>query len=234
MSEQEKTPEQKPTEKTFSQKDIEAERAHAQHFKTQYEDANTRLKNLETELSTLKNDKVAKAGDPKALEDRIKEVQTEIETRFSGKLSETETRAEKAERELKNLRVVKESVQTALGLGFHKGATKILEGVAQDNLDWQDGRIVVKGDDGKPLYSKANPRELMTAEEFFKDYADQNPFLVEATTRSGTMSGENKTGTSKGGLVRPPPNWESFTIDQKQDWMTKNPESAKALMRGQI
>ena len=66
-------------ERIFTQKDIEVERGHAQHFKQELEAVQNRYKGIDperyaamqAELDALKNDKVAKGGDPKELEARI-------------------------------------------------------------------------------------------------------------------------------------------------------------------
>lgn len=220
------TTEQSTTEKTYTQKDLDIERAHAQKFQTDLADTSKTVAALTAELNALKDKQATTSGDPKIIEARIAEKEKEIETRFSGKLTETEQRAVNAEKELKQIRVVSAGWTDALKVGFLPGAEELVKVVIEQHCDFVDGKRVVKGPDGKPMYSKTNPRELMQPEEFLRAYGADKPFLMKATTEGGADKGE-VTGGSK----RPVDlsSLRGLSPEAIQKHFENNPEASKAF-----
>lgn len=229
------------TTKTYTEADIERERAHAQHFKQLADEATANLKKFDgvdldklrtaaAEAERLKN--AAALGDPAKLEERINAARAEAEEaanrRFSSKLEELENTTKAQAKDLHTLRVTSVGLSKAFEVGFLPEAKKHIERELNERCEWKDGQIVVKGEDGKPMYSKANPRELMGVEEWLQSYGAENPYLMKPQTAQGTDDGKNRKVAS----VSPVrwPDFSSMTPSQQQEWFAANPEGAKRFM----
>lgn len=230
-----------PAAKTYTEKDIEIERANAQHFKQLADEAAAAIKKYQgvdidalkaaaAEAERLKNS--AALGDPKKLEERINEAKTaaeaEISKRYADKLSELEKERETQARELHKLRVTQVGITKALEVGFLPEAKRVVERELDERCMWQDGKIVVRGDDGKPMYSKVNPRELMDVEEFLRQFGNENAYLMKPSTARGTSDGKEKGSTATGAPIRWP-DFRSMSPDQQTAWFDANPEARKAF-----
>lgn len=231
------------TDKTYTQKDIDAERARVQRAEQMAQDAEDKAKELENrfnsmkgELDAFKNKSVV--GDEKAIEERIKAVRGEVEGEFQKnygkKIEDLEAQNQAKEKDLKRYRVTNEGLQKANGK-FLPESMKFVEQAIEQNCDWDGEKIVVRGSDGKPRLSPANPKSQMTIDEFIEEFAAQNSFMVNPQTRRGTDDGRNKAGSQNANkaIVPPPNGFEGWTVDQRQKWMTENPDSARAFMRSQ-
>lgn len=230
------------TEKVYSQKDIDAERARAQRAEQMAQEAEDRAKDLEgkfnkikTDFDGLKNKSVV--GDEKAIEERIKSVRGEVEEDFKKnygkKIEDLETANNQKDKELKRFRVTNEGLQKANGK-FLPEALKFVEQAIEQHCDWDGEKIVVKGSDGKPRLSPANPKSPMSVDEFLAEFADANPFMVPPTTRKGTDDGRTRTGSSQSqnkAVVAPPAGFEQMSQIDQQRWFEQNPESGRAYMK---
>lgn len=145
-------------------------------------------------------------GDPKKIEDLLKKAETEVANRFKNKLDEAEEKANKLANELKTLRVTEVALQKASSV-FIPESLEWVKRAVNDTCDYVDGNIVVKGQDGKPVYSKENPASLMGLDEFLKDFANKNPYMV-ANKQLGGSRRENETLNTSGG--------SALTADQQK------------------
>ncbi len=227
-------------EKTITQADLDAERAYAQKAQREAQEAQNQLKDLQTRMATLTSEldtfknKTA-AGDPKAVEERVKQARTEAEEQFKKtygtQLDELKTQNETKERELKRFRVTNVGLQKAAGK-FLPEAMGFVEQAIEQNCDYVDGKIVIKGQDGKPRMSPKDPRAEMSVDEFLEEFASKNLFMVPAETRKGTDNGTKKAASADTAEVKPPPaGFENWTEADRTKWMMENPASARALMR---
>lgn len=132
-------------------------------------------------------------GDPKKIEELLKKTETEVAERFKNKLQEESEKANKLANELKSLRVTEVALQKASSIFIPESLDWVKRAV-NDSCDYVDGAIVVKGQDGKPLYSKENPANLMGLDEFLKDFASKNTYMVANKQLSGTMQGKEQAG----------------------------------------
>ena len=132
-------------------------------------------------------------GDPKKIEELLKKTETEVAERFKNKLQEESEKANKLANELKSLRVTEVALQKASSIFIPESLDWVKRAV-NDSCDYVDGTIVVKGQDGKPLYSKENPANLMGLDEFLKDFASKNTYMVANKQLSGTMQGKEQAG----------------------------------------
>ena len=132
-------------------------------------------------------------GDPKKIEELLKKTETEVAERFKNKLQEESEKANKLANELKSLRVTEVALQKASSIFIPESLDWVKRAV-NDTCDYVDGAIVVKGQDGKPLCSKENPANLMGLDEFLKDFASKNTYMVANKQLSGTMQGKEQAG----------------------------------------
>jgi predicted RNase H-like nuclease (RuvC/YqgF family) len=227
-------------EKTYSQKEIDGERARVQAAQQQAQEAQDRVSDLEKQLGTMKTeidgfkDKAA-AGDPKAVEERVKQARADAEAdlrkSYGKQLDDNKTVIENQSKELNRFRVVNVGLQKATGK-FLDGAMPHVERHIEENGRFIDGRIVVMGKDGKPRMSPADPRTEMSLDELLDEFATANPFMVPPSTQRGTDDGKRKAGAAPNESVKPPPSgFEGWDVTARQKWMSENPESAKHYMR---
>jgi rubrerythrin len=212
-------------DKTFTIKDIEAERAHAQHFKQQYEELSGKYKGIDPEkyaqamqeLDSLKNKDAA--GDPKKLDERIAEKEREIADRFQSQLTTTQQERDAAKQELKHERATKPTLTKIATLVTGEDQALLLEPVIKSEADLVDGKVVFLGQDGKPRYSKTKPAELMSIDEYTEELKGRFPGSFKAETRNGAMNGAEST---KGGGS----NGKVLTMSE----ISKMPDGGKAYM----
>ena len=132
-------------------------------------------------------------GDPKKIEELLKKTETEVAERFKNKLLETEDKLNKTASELKSLRVTEVALQKASSIFIPESLDWVKRAV-NDSCDYVDGNIIVKGQDGKAVYSKENPASLMGLDEFLKDFANKNTYMVANKQLSGSMQGKEQAG----------------------------------------
>lgn len=227
-------------EKSFSQKDIDAERAHAQAAKQEAQAAQEKVADLEKQVGTMKTEidgfkNKDASGDPKAVEARVKQAREDAEAdlrkSYGKQFDDNKTLIESQGKELNKFRVVNVGLQKAAGK-FIDGAMSHVERAIEENCKFVDGRIVVVGKDGKPRMSPGDPRTEMSLDEFLDEFAGANPFMVPPSTQRGTDDGKRKAGAAPNESIKAPPSgFEAWDVAARQKWMTDNPESAKHYMR---
>jgi ribosome-binding protein aMBF1 (putative translation factor) len=127
-------------------------------------------------------------ADPAELEALIAEEKKKIEGIYSGKLTETETKAQKLERELKELRVNSAVKEVALSM-VERDSIELIKPFIDRDCEWQDGEIVVKDDNGEPRRSPNDPKRLMTKEEYVEELITKFPSIALDKRKRGTMTG---------------------------------------------
>lgn len=235
------------TGKTYSESDLEKERAHTQHFKQIAEEAAAKLKEFEgvdvkalrakaAEAEALKNQ--AALGDPKKFEERVNQIKSETEQQlrsdYGKKITDLESDNKRKDAELKRFRVTNVGLQKAATHNFIPEAMNFVERAIEENCDWDGEKIVVKNKDGKVIYSKKDPQAPMSVDEFLEDFASSNPFFVASKARSGTDTGS--TGTKAGAnppkqVKLPPTGFEAWDQMSQQKWFQENPEGGREYMR---
>jgi hypothetical protein len=154
--------------------------------KAEYEAAVERARRFEGQLTDKERTiaEYAKYGDPKTISalkadyDNIKksaiktpeemdaflqEKEGEISKRFTGKLSEYETKTSALEQELNKLKLVNPAMMEAAKV-FRSTELELIQHKIEQDLILVEGQICVKGEDGKPKYSAADPRKLILKE----------------------------------------------------------------------
>lgn len=170
------------------------EEARAVHFEKTYKGIDPEAVKAEREeLAILRRESVG--NDPKKLEAYEQKVKKELDDRYSAKLGEYENEIKTTRSELKELRVTNHAMTKAASI-FNDDALELIQDRVRADCDWQDGQIVVKGGDGKPLPSKKNPRENMGVDEYLETLASRYPSTAKATAIAGGKGGGDKSQTN--------------------------------------
>lgn len=170
------------------------EEARAVHFEKTYKGIDPEAVKAEREeLAILRRESVG--NDPKKLEAYEQKVKKELDDRYSAKLGEYENEIKNTRGELKELRVTNHAMTKAASI-FNDDALELIQDRVRADCDWQDGQIVVKGGDGKPLPSKKNPRENMGVDEYLETLATKYPSTAKATAIAGGKGGGDKSQTN--------------------------------------
>lgn len=181
----------------------EAERSHAQKFEEELNRFKVKLKdnNLERVLEKAnKYDNLAnKVTDPEGIEKRVKEIESEIEGRYSSKLTEKEKREQELQRELNELRVVAPATQEA-AKHFTPDGLKLIAPLLKAQLAYDNGEIIVVDSSGKPRPSKKDPRiAKMPLNEFIEELAAEYPSIaLNKAPAGGKTTGGMRTGAAGG------------------------------------
>lgn len=193
-------------DKTYSQKDIEAERAHAQHFKTELDELKTRFKDVDPDKykSTLTRldelERKGAVGDENKINELIANKEKELEGRYEKRLKELEDLSTNQSLELKRERVTKGVLSEAAKL-FNADALKLLEPIIEKDGDLENGQIVFKKD-GKIRYSPKSPNQPLSAEEYLQELVNEYPSAAKPTMGAGAKSGTEKlSGASSSGKI---------------------------------
>jgi hypothetical protein len=220
---------------TFTQADIEKERAHTQHVTQQLQELQGKIKGVDIEALQKKAaladelQKKAAIADPTKVEELLKQKEAEIEGRFGSKLSEVEKDRDATKAALKKVSITNVGLQKAVAAGFLDKAMPIVQQFIEQQCDLVGEDIVIKGEDGKPRYSKADPRKLMTIDELLTEYGEKNDFLLANKTPSGGKGAENKAGAT-GGAAALPGGFENWTQQDQTKFFIKNPELRKQVL----
>lgn len=182
----------------------------ARRYEAQVTDYEKRFKDIDPdrfqaaleENRILQRQLAEKDGTPERIEEVIEREKVELEKRYSSKYEELEQKLNNTVKENRYLRVTKEMMTQAANY-FNSKELDLLEPLIDRFCDWseEDGKIIIKDEKGHPRYSKTNPRELMTSEEFFGELVDRYPALALPKGKGGTMrqgeingvSGDNMT-----------------------------------------
>lgn len=185
----------------------------ARRYEAQVTDYEKRFKDIDPERfqAALEENRILqrqlaeKDGTPEKIEEVIEREKTELEKRYASKYEELEQKLNNTVKENRYLRVTKEMMTQAANY-FNSKELDLLEPLIDRFCDWsqEEERIIIKDEKGHIRYSKANPRELMTKEEFFSELVDRYPALAIPKGRSGTMrSGEvNGNASSSANITR--------------------------------
>lgn len=226
-------------EKTYSQKDIEAEKANAQHFKQLYDEMASKFKGFDpTEFKTIKEERDAlkvksSVGSEEEIVKRINEAKAEVEARLTTAYNEEKTARESLANELKKERVTKNVLQKVAPHATPDGL-RLLTPILESEGDWVDGKIVFKDENGKPRYSPKDATKLLSDDEYLEGLKTQYPSAFAATAKAGTKGSEMKiNGTSPTeitslGQLRGMPQAEQKAIFNKM--ALENPAGLTALL----
>lgn len=190
-------------EKTYTVKDIEIERAHAQAAREEARELRERYKDIDPEDYRRIKEEHSKlktkdaGGDEKKIAEIVAEQIASEKKRLEGAYNEEKSKRETTERELKKERVVKVILQKA-SAAFDKDALELLEPVFERDGDFIDGHVVIKGADGKPRYSPKDATKLMTPDEYVEELQSKYPSAAKATAAAGTKSGVTKVNGASG------------------------------------
>lgn len=178
----------------------------ARNFEAKLADYEKRFKGIDPEAykaakeenEILRRESVK--ADPKKLEEYETRLKTDFEKRYGDKFTELETTNKKLSEELKHERVIAKAMKEASGR-FRPDANDFIRHLAQTNLDYVDGKIVVRGPDGKPTPSKTNPRNDMDLGEWLEGLADKYPSMAFPRGKGGAKeAGEKSSGTGSGSV----------------------------------
>lgn len=231
---------QPTTEKTYTQKDFDIERAHAQAAKAELEELRTKFKDvdpakygeLKTQLDSLMRERAAKGGD-KEREDLEAHLKNEYETRYASKYNDLEGRAQSAETELRRLRV-RAPAMTAAATVIAKDSLPLVESLIDRELGFVDGQIVAVDDKGKPIPSEDNPRNAtMPLEEYLRRLVSRYPSIALNKQLPGTGDrGTMATSAGSTGQVSLPPDLARWSPEKQREFFLTNPEARRAFLNG--
>lgn len=214
----------------------------AQRFEGMTRDLEKQIADLKTQIGgvDVEEYRALKAERERLLEEQAKNNPEEREKlyanreaklrkEFGDEIGSLKAQKEKLEAELKTERVTK----TAMGrIGprvlpeFHR----FLLGDIERFMDFHDGEIVVKDDKGVIRYSRVNPGEYMTPEEWADELEKTAPRMFAATAAGGTRSGSGTSSATpavKGGQSAPPPDFGTWPKEKQTEFFRANPEALK-------
>ena len=145
------------------------------------------------ELANLRREGVG--NDPKKLKEFEERTTKEVSERYSGKLTEYETENKTIKAQLKELQVTNTAMTKAASI-FNDDALELIQDRVRADCDFQDGKIIVRGSDGKPRPSVKNPREDMGVDEYLETLASKYPSTAKATAIAGGKGGGAKSETN--------------------------------------
>jgi len=226
------------TEKTFTQKDIDVERAHAQAAKAELDELRTKFKDidpakygeLKTQLDTLMRERAAKGGD-KEREDLETHLKNEYESRYASKYTELEGRASQAETELRRLRV-RAPAMTAAATMIAKDSLPLVESLIEKELGFVDGEIVAIDEKGKPIASEDNPRNAkMSLDEYLRRLVSRYPSIALNKQLPGTGDrGARSSSPGSDGVATIPGDLSRWPIEKQKEFFRTNPEARRAFL----
>lgn len=133
-------------------------------------------------------------------EEKEREIAAALEKRYSAKFDEMTKKLTDGEAELNRLRVVNPTMLKAAEL-FNAKELPLVQMLVERDCGWQDGQVVVKGPDGKPMYSAKNPKEFMGMEEYLQSRAELYPGLAKAQSSPGGREGGDKMNGNGAGKI---------------------------------
>lgn len=202
------------------------EQARAVDYEKRYQGIDPeKVKAEREELASLK--KAGAVGDQSKIDQLLSEKEKEVDGRYSQKLTQTEKERDQYKSKLHTIQVVKGAMDK-IAPHLNPDAVELIEGVVAKSCDWQDDRIVILGEDGKPRRSKENPRELMTVDEFRHELAAKYGSCFKPKGVPGTKgAGEEKAATDV-----QLPDFSTMTQSEKVQYFEKNPEQRSRVLAG--
>lgn len=193
------------TTETVSKAEFEKVLSRAQQFEARVADFEKKFAGIDPEAAKAHKEEVeilrreSVKADPKKLEEYEGKVRAELDKRYGATLTEKEQALNKALGELKELRVVDKAVAEA-SKHFRPEALDIVRMLAQKDLDHVDGKIIVRGQDGKPLPSKANPRNDMDVGEWISNLVQTHSYAALPTAKAGGKEAGER-GSASGATI---------------------------------
>lgn len=138
---------------------------------------------------------------------------SEIEGRFRGALDSANESNQNLTKQVQQLTIQNEA-KSKIVSQFNEDVHGDVERAVLDATTVIDGKVVIRGDDGKPQYSTKNPGELMSLTEWIDDYAAARPSMVRSTqSTGGRTSGSTSSANGQSGNA----DYESYkTMDNTQ------------------
>ena len=202
---QDKAPEQS-TDSTTDSNTVPADKyeqaiERARNFEGKLADLETRFKGIDPdsvsqmqqELRELKENKATQS--PEDLEAYKAELKQELENAYKEQFTEKDTSINSLMSELKELRITSKATEI-MSKEFTTDGIQLLTPRIEQACDLLDGKVIVKGEDGKPLRSKKVPAENMGLSEYIESLKESYPSTVKADFKSGHMYQGNKSTSS--------------------------------------
>ncbi len=209
--------------KTYSQADIDALTQKMHNAIAEAEDAKRRVKTLEAidpeDFKKLKYEldgykKKAAEGDPKKIEELVKEKEAEIRAGVQRQLEELTQERNGLTNRLKE----REVVDTV----FNTAAPRFVDHAYDDVKDYirrfcetdKNGNIVFKDDKGQPRYKKNSPATLAGPDDFVEWLTEAKPHWAKAPGGSGSKDAGQRNTNGTAGKVLDLGQLEGMTKEQ--------------------
>jgi hypothetical protein len=193
-------------DKTFTQADIEKERAHAQHFKSQLDEISGKFKDLDPDKARAAMEKLAElekqsaGGDPKKIDELINQAREDERNKIGAKLTEYEKQIGTTGAELTRLKVVQPAMLEAAQI-FNSNELELIQMLVERDCMYENGEIVAKGPDGKPMPSSDPRNGTKKLKEYLGDLAGKYPNTVKATVSPGGRAVGDKVSSTTGEMT---------------------------------
>lgn len=150
-----------------------------------------------------------------------KEVETEISERFSSSLAEKEAALSEKESLLSNLQQeltglrLDSSVLLKATEFVKPDAIPLLKPTIEKDADFKDGKVIFKDEKGNPRYSKSNPKQFLTPDEYLTELVGKHPSLAIDNSKAGTgVRPSGGTTTNTGGISVE--KYNAMTLEQRK------------------
>ena len=167
----------------------------------------------------------AEGGSKEDLDALLTAKEKEVRAELQAKIDELEGNYGKTASELKEIQIVDKAFN-GLASEIVAGSEEFVKDLIRKNVDSVDGELVIKGQDGKPRYSKTDATKHMTVAEWQAEVKASNPFFFKSTVISGTRQ-EGEKGSSNGSPARvaPPAGFGSWPQSKQVEWYAANPNA---------
>lgn len=226
------------TGKTYTEADFNAQVERARNFEAKLTDTEKRLnefkdvdpqayKAIKEELNILKADKAASSKDPKAIEEEVKRREGEIRNGVQSELDRLSTELNTLRGRNKELEVVDKVFQSASGTFIDQAHDDVRDYIRRFCDKDEQGNIIVKDADGKPLYAKGSTTKLMGPTEFVEWLADKKPHWAKAKSKAGFEEKGTTTNGHSSGIT--PEKLLSMSDGERIAWGKANPKEFMEL-----
>lgn len=230
-----------PAAETVSKADYEAAVERARRFEGQLVDKEKTIgeyakygdpKTISAMKSAFDELRKTAAKTPEEIDAYLREKEGEIDKRFSGKLSEFETENGTLKSELNKLKLVNPAMLEAAKV-FRATELELIQHKIEQELILVDGKICVKGEDGKPKHSVTDPRKLMDVAEYLQTLAAKYPgAALPKGVVTGKEAGETSPAESTTGAGAPPADFSTWSQERQKAWFVANPKALQSFMEG--
>ncbi len=233
MSGSDQQPNSQPTD-SVSKADLDAAIERARNFEAKLTDYEKKFKGVDIEALRAKAEErdllIAEAAnrDPKKFETELEKRVSELRKNLQKELEDKDALTSKLISENKELKVVNK-VFGDHASKFVDTAHSQLKREIRDNLDVdEDGNIFIKGENGKPLYSKTKPAQLMTVDEYVNELIELYPHMAKNPNLSGGKKDTEKMGAVGANTL--PAGFDTWSQKERTEYFRKNPEAMKAAL----